>query len=145
MKRIVCLAIVILALSGCGPRATERGFQAMVDSYTGQHIDTLVAQWGPPQYSYIYEDGRREYSFVKSRQVTSMSPAFGGFYGSRWGWAGWSRFPMYQEHVRYYRCEARVSADRSGRITNISYRGNGCRALEVNRSVAPSSGADCGS
>ena len=150
MKRIVCLAVVILALSGCGPKATEKGFRAMADSYTGQHIDTLVAAWGPPQASYTYEDGRREYSFVKSRLVASMNPSFGiglgGFYGGRrGGWGGWGGFPMYQESVRQYRCETRVHTDRKGRITNIAFRGNDCRALEVNRGMAPSSGEICGS
>ena len=50
---------------------------------------------------------------------------------------------MYQESVRQYRCETRVITDRKGRITSIAFRGNDCRALEVNRGAAPSSGEVC--
>jgi len=145
MRRIVFAAVMILALSGCGPQATEKGFRTMVNSYAGQHIDSLVAAWGPPQASYTYEDGRREYSFVHSRLVERMVPefTFGGYYGYPGWWGGYAGFPMYRERIRQYRCETRVATDRKGRITNITYRGNDCRALEVKSGLPPSAGDLC--
>ncbi len=132
MKRVFSLLLFALVLAGCGPRATESGYRALLEGYRGQHIDQLVNAWGPPQDEYVYADGRRLYSFIRHRReyVQSVYPVFGlGFYSGNFFGAYYPGFYPNRAEIRDYACETRVTTDRKGYITDYNFRGEACRAL----------------
>lgn len=134
MRSKIMLAVlaVMLAASGCAPRATESAYRNMLESYRGRHIDSLVAAWGPAQGHHTFADGRKLYSFVRNRReyVEPLNPGLGfglgGFY--RHGFIGGYYYPE-RSRIREYSCETRVITDRRGRIISLSYQGNNCRAI----------------
>lgn len=130
---ILLLAAVLLATSGCAPRATELAYRNMLESYRGQHIDSLVAVWGPAQGRHTFADGRQLYSFVRNRReyVEAIDPMLGLGFGVGFhhrGFVGGYYAPE-RSRIREYSCETRVTTDRKGRIIDLDYRGNACRAL----------------
>lgn len=140
---IITAALCIFIVSGCGPKATAKGFQARLDAYRGQHIDNLAAAWGPPQGDYTYKDGTKEYSFLRSRYVERSQPVIGlglgGVFGRHFGLGlgGYAGFPVGGGEITRYTCDTRVKTDRKGFITGYTYQGNDCRAPEDAR---PASG-----
>ncbi len=86
---LVVLAAALL-LGGCtAMKSSAAGYQARLESMRGAHIDEVVMAWGPPDAEFTFEDGRRMYSFVSSRLVSTprMTPGFVGlsrFYGRRY-------------------------------------------------------------
>lgn len=133
-RKILLLAMlmVMLAAFGCAPRATESAYRNMLESYRGQHIDSLVAAWGPAEARHTFADGRQLYSFVRNRREyveplsASIGFGLGGFY--RHGFFGGYYHPE-RSRVREYSCETRVTTDRKGRIIDLSYQGNNCLAM----------------
>ena len=135
MKRIVIVtALCFLMLAGCGPKVTEKGFRTQLENYRGQHIDTLVTSWGPPQGNHTYEDGTREYIFKQSQYAESSQPVIGvgigGVFGRHFGIGGYTGFPVGGGTVTASHCETRVTTDRKGIINGVSFQGEACRAPE---------------
>lgn len=129
IKPIMLLALLLAA--GCGTRATESAYRDMLESYRGQHIDSLVAAWGPAQGRHTFADGRQLYSFIRNRReyVEAVDPLLGfGFGFHHRGFIGGYYTPE-RSRIREYSCETRVTTDRKGRIIALDYRGNACRAL----------------
>lgn len=127
----ILMLAVLLAASGCAPRATESAYRNMLESYRGQHIDSMVAVWGPAQGHHTFADGRQLYSFVRNRReyVEAVDPLLGfglGFHHR--GFIG-AYYAPERSRIREYSCETRVTTDRKGRIIDLDYRGNACRAL----------------
>lgn len=143
--KIMPLAVlmVMLAASGCASRATESAYRNMLESYRGQHIDSLVAIWGPAQGHHTFADGRQLYSFVRNRReyVEPMNPSIG------FGWGGFYRHGFFggyyspeRSRIREYSCETKVTTDRRGRIIDLTYQGNTCRAVSPDLGRRPASG-----
>lgn len=129
----ILLLAVVLAASGCAPRATESAYRNMLESYRGQHIDSLAAVWGPAQAQHTFADGRQLYSFVHIRRdyVDAVDPMFGlglGFGFHHRGVIGGYYAPE-RGRIREEHCETRVTTDRKGRIIDLDYWGSACRAL----------------
>lgn len=142
----ILVMTVMLAASGCASRATEAAYRDMLDSYRGQHIDSLVADWGPAQGRHTFADGRQMYSFVLNRREY-VEPALGLGLGLGLGWGSHRHgfiggyYPAHRSRVREESCETKVITDRRGRIIDLSYRGNACRALPP---APPDQGRDAG-
>lgn len=151
--RIMLLAalMAMLAASGCGPRATESAYRNMLESYRGQHIDSLVAAWGPAQGRHTFADGRQMYSFVRNRReyVEPVNPGIGLGFGLGWGFSRHGFIGGYyspdRSRIREYSCETTVTTDRKGRIIDLSYQGNNCRALPPDQGRRPAGAGSGGS
>ncbi|UQZ88084.1 hypothetical protein C4J81_02195 [Deltaproteobacteria bacterium Smac51] len=131
MKRLLLVVAAVILLGGCGGiKATEAGYQARMESLKGVNIDEVVMAWGPPDGEFTFEDGRRMYSFVKTRVVTvqRMAPAFVARrrFGPRYDDGDW---PYMVNEMRRYYCETRLITDSQRRIMEWDFNGNACRAV----------------
>lgn len=139
-----------LVLAGCGSKNTVQGYQALLETYYGRHIDQFVSAWGLPQAQHEYSDGRKVYSFVHSSYTSAGAAplfSFGGYFGGGRRWGGGLGFglPVVPVVRRNY-CETMITTDRQGNITDYSFRGNACRAaIEENGApVRPAAPPDDG-
>lgn len=129
MKNLL-LFLLILAIGCAGKSSTEAGYQARLEELRGVHIDEVVMAWGPPDGEFTFEDGRKMYAFVDSRQVSyqHVGPAtvrMRRVYGPRF----YNNYPVHRIETREYFCETRFIADKEGRIQEWNFRGNACKAL----------------
>lgn len=135
MKRLICLSILMLALTACGPKVTATGFQAKIDGYKGQPVETLIADWGPPANTYTDGRGQQEFLFT-SALCARTYPNF-QTRDSSGPKARHRRLELFSSAPTdcppAARCDALVSTNTKGHITNIAYRGPGCRAPEAGR------------
>ncbi len=134
---LFCLGLIFLAAPGCasGPKVTALGYQLQLQSFQGRHIDQMVKVWGPPESTYTYKNGDKEYLFNYSRYVQryryaplGLGLGFGGFYGGHWGLGGYASVPV--PYTVHYSCQTRVLTDRRGTVKSFSFQGNACRAPE---------------
>ena len=127
-------------ISGC---ATEANFKAMLETWEGSHVDSLVSSWGPPASSYPLSSGGQvlEYKLQASGTIPITTPttqttyhsgnvnAYGGGYNSYGNYSGTST--THGSQTTYYNytswCNIRLTVNSSGYIERWQYQGNGCR------------------
>ena len=111
MRKIYVMLLLLTAIlfSGC---ATTKGYEKVIDSWTGSHIDSLVQSWGPPSSVYTMESGDKMYTWMKSNSgtVIPLSGPLGTTYHS----------------VQHF-CKTTFYASKAGTIYNWRWEGNSCR------------------
>lgn len=113
-KKSLAVAAMAFMLAGCGGlSATQAGYEAKLEGLKGHHIDEVVMEWGPPSGEYTFADGRRMYSFTRSRLVVVPRPFYDDI----------------SDELRHLYCETRLITDKDGRVASWEYRGNSCRAV----------------
>lgn len=65
MKKTVIVTLLV-ALIGC---ATQAKFQAKMDRFIGQPEGVLVGTYGPPQNSYVLDDGTKVLQYTRSGTI----------------------------------------------------------------------------
>lgn len=83
MKRIL-LATAIVLLVGC---ATQAKLQAKMDSFLGQPEAVVIGTYGPPQNSYVLNDGSKIIQYTRGRTIvmpgaTTYQPVTTNTYGN---------------------------------------------------------------
>jgi hypothetical protein len=66
MRRIFVAAAVAAAFAGC---ATNAKFQAKMNNWVGSPEATLVSRYGPPNSSYVLQDGGRVLQYTKGQNI----------------------------------------------------------------------------
>lgn len=108
LRRITAVAAVVvtLAVAGC---ATTRGYERLLDSWTGSDVNRLIQNWGAPAETYTMPDGATMYTWFFDDGAVAM-PIGNMAYAVR----------------RYCKTTFMVSA--YGIIERWRYEGNTCRA-----------------
>ena len=140
-KQIFVLAM--LALGGC---ATTANYEAILQSWIGQPVDSLVASWGPPQSSFQLNNGGQVLEFSDQRNMqmpgysyTSPQTTYHSGTASAYGtggsatgtYSGTSTTYVQQQTPGYniaLSCKTRITVDSNGIITNWAWQGNNCKA-----------------
>ncbi|HEY8010473.1 MAG TPA: hypothetical protein VIE67_05690 [Rudaea sp.] len=60
--RSIAIIVALVAISGC---ATQAKFQAKMDRFVGQPEAAVVGTYGPPQNSYILNDGTKVLQYTR--------------------------------------------------------------------------------
>ncbi|MCQ8105575.1 hypothetical protein NP590_15800, partial [Methylomonas sp. SURF-2] len=134
-----------LFLGGC---ATSANYEKILNSWVGAYDSQLVSAWGPPQNSYISNDGKRflEYSsqtnipFGGYAYLTPQTTHHNGVVNTYNSSSGDSAYAVYSGTSTSYlqkqapiqnvslKCITRFSVNSSGIITDWSWQGNNCTA-----------------
>jgi hypothetical protein len=79
MRHQLIAAITFLTLAGCGA-SQQQVTAALQERYSGQRVDVLVAQFGPPTSTFTMQDGSASYEWnianrtdVIASQYSAMS------------------------------------------------------------------------
>lgn len=145
MNRRIAAGAFTLLLGGC---ATTANYEAILQSWVGKPIDSLVSSWGPPQSGFRLSDGGQvlEYSDQRNMQMpgytyttpqTTYQSGTASAYGSG-GYAsgtysGTSTTYVQQQTQGYnipLRCTTRITVNPSGIITSWAWQGNNCVAAK---------------
>jgi len=136
MKKLA-VGIVLIGLSGCAVATTEN-YEAILQSWIGQPVESLIASWGPPQSSATLNNGVRilEYWYVYNRHVpgyTYMAPQTTYHQGAVGGttYSGTSTRYIAQRVSGYdvnLMCKTRITINPQGLVSNWTYQGNNCKA-----------------
>lgn len=133
-----------LFLGGC---ATSANYEKILNSWVGAYDSQLVSAWGPPQNSYISNDGKRflEYSshtnipFGGYTYITPQTTHHNGVVNV-YNNIGDSTYAVYSATSTSYlqkqapiqnislNCITRFSVNSSGIITDWTWQGNNCTA-----------------
>ena len=149
LKRIVMKLIpffvLLLMFAGC---ATTANYEKILRSYVGASVDKLVMRWGPPHNSYPLSNGGKmlEYSDQRNVQIggyattvpqTTYSSGTANVYGTggsaRGTYSGTSTtYVQTTTPVQNiaFRCTTRFTVNAQGVVTNWSWQGNDCKAME---------------
>lgn len=125
MKRIA-LTLILLALAGCSTTGT---MGEIVGSWQGEHIDTVVQQWGVPDREYKTASGRTIYEWGSS--TSGSMPTFATTTGhvSSTGHVHATTFTT-PSHISGS-CTRRLTADGDGKIINGAWGGSDCCVMAV--------------
>ncbi|MEX2454396.1 MAG: hypothetical protein WD470_06815 [Rhodospirillaceae bacterium] len=120
-KRALYAIMLAALVSACMSTAA---YEAMLDGWVGRHVDALVQEWGPPQATHSYEDGRRSLQY-RERTIQHVPPvtAFNP-YSAR-------DTILFPGTVRELACITTFEADAQGIVRSWKWRGNDC-AIEGN-------------
>lgn len=143
MRNSIFLILVILLVSSC---ATTAGYEKIVNTAIGKHVDNLVSAWGPPQSTFELSSGGKVFEYIHERnmqvgghtystpQITYNSgfvtaygaggSTFGNYSGSSTTYVQ-NRAPIYNIHLF---CKTRFIANAEGIITKWNSEGNDCKA-----------------
>jgi hypothetical protein len=115
---VTALAALFLAaaVAAC---ASSADYEKAVAVWIGKHADALVAEWGPPQATYTYEDGRRALQY-REREVRETAPVM-----------GFDPYTMrdrviHSGSVRELVCVTTFETDPGGIVRTVKFRGNAC-------------------
>lgn len=143
MKIKFVLFFIASLLAGC---ATTAGYEAILQTWVGQHVDNLVSSWGPPQSSFTLQSGGQvlEYTNQQNMQMgghTYMAPqttyhngnasAYGSGGYAYGNYSGTSTTYVQQQAPVYnipLVCKTRISTSPEGIITSWTWQGNNCKA-----------------
>lgn len=119
--KLSLLALTILIVGGC---ASHQNFVNRYNSWVGKDINTLVAQIGYPDSTYVLPNNNKVYVYVRSRVYSYPSmPMIGygyrGYYGS-YGMVG------YGNEVAQQSCKLFLETNKKGIIVKWGSRGNHC-------------------
>lgn len=62
----VFIAVFVAALAGC---ATTENYEKILQTWVGEHVDALVASWGPPDSSFDLASGGKVITYEETRNV----------------------------------------------------------------------------
>ena len=158
--RLLVFASVLLA--SC---ATTANFEKTLQSWVGKDVDRLIAEWGPPQSSFLLRDGGQVLEWTRQRtaqvggfrystpqttyeagKVTVQTP--GGRVTGTGTYSG-TTTTYVQKQTSVYNvqqsCSARFTVTGQGKISAWAWQGNSCQALpsdsadevESARAIAP--------
>lgn len=118
--RTLALALPAIALAAC---ASSAAYEKMLNGWVGKPVDALVQEWGPPQATHTYEDGRRALQYRERATdfqppVTAPSP-----YTVR-------DEVIFPGSMRELVCITTFEADEHGTIRSWKWRGNACAISE---------------
>lgn len=139
MKAIIATLAMVLALSACTSTA---GYEKILSSWVGSHVDQLVTSWGPPNTSHQLTNGDTLIQYARARNVqiggyTRTIPKTTYSTGTVTGTGGiasYSGSTTTYETVRTpvqnigMQCMTRFLVSSTGTIKSWSYEGNDCRA-----------------
>lgn len=118
IRRAFRIAALLLgaAVAAC---ASSAEYERAVSVWIGRHADALVAEWGPPQATYTYEDGRRALQY-REREVRQTDPV--------------TALDPYSMHnrvifpgsVRELVCVTTFETDPGGIVRSLKFSGNAC-------------------
>ena len=115
VSRFAALLLAV-AVAAC---ASSAEYERAMSVWIGRHADTLVAEWGPPQATYTYEDGRRALQY-REREVRQTDPVTGvDPYSMR------DRV-VFPGSVRELVCTTTFETDPGGIIRSFRFSGNAC-------------------
>ena len=145
MKSLKLILFLSFVLGGC---ETTANYEKVLQSWVGSNVDNLVMRWGPPANSYPVTSGGRvlEYSNQRTIQLggqtttvpqttyTSGTANIYGTSGSASGtYAGTSTtYVQKTAPVQNFamQCTTRFTINAQGVITNWTWQGNDCKAME---------------
>ena len=134
--RALLAAALLASLAACGPFPTREAYYGQLQTWVGQHSDTLVRAWGPPDKNYKMADGtllleydRRSERYVPGSSYPDRQPVYhrdkdGRVY--RDSVTVWRQEPG---RVVTSRCATRFTVAPSGLIQQCQFEGNDCVAL----------------
>lgn len=64
--KLLLRVVLMLLMTGC---TTTARYEADLQEWVGQSLDTLVLAWGPPQSSYTLKDGRKVIEYLRQQIV----------------------------------------------------------------------------
>ena len=116
MKKLLGILVLGLLLNGC---ATETNYKNFLDSWVGQTEEHLVNKNGPPDGSYVKNDGSKILTYNTSGGYnlpgTSVIDPMTGFPKQTAG------------ATVLTSCKTRIYISSSGIITSWDYSGNNCK------------------
>ena len=134
MKRIAYSLLIALALAGC---ATTAGYEQILKSYMGVHVDYLVSRLGPPDNSYTLSDGGQVLEYFRSSIVPISYTVPNTTYhtgtvagpGGVAAYQGTSTNYVTQTTTLNVSCRTTFTTNSDGRVISWKWQGNGCRAI----------------
>ena len=117
--KVLALTLGLLQLTAC---ATSAKYSAIVDSWTGSHIDKLVASWGYPTNSFEAPNGNKVYVYSTSRSVTLPTTAQTTYYGNT------ANTYINGGQTIGLTCETFFEVDKDQKIVTWRWRGNDCKS-----------------
>lgn len=66
MRRIILITLVAVVSAGC---ATTAGYEKILNSWVGSSESNLISSWGPPQSTYVLDDGGKVLSYDNKRNI----------------------------------------------------------------------------
>ena len=71
MKRLICLLVLIMLVSGC---ATTAKYEAKLNTWIGVSEDSLIASWGAPDIVYNMTSGKKAIAYVHRNTIRTGGP-----------------------------------------------------------------------
>jgi hypothetical protein len=147
MKKLFFALLISMLLVAC---ATTANYEKVLNTWVGQHVDSLVSSWGPPRSSYQLSDGSKVIEYATSRNVqiggytttvpqTTYNSGTVNAYGSG-GYAYGNYSGTSTTYVQKttpvqniaMQCITRFTLDAQGVIRKWSWQGNDCKARDPN-------------
>ena len=147
MKNSIVALVIPTLLAGC---ATTANYENLLNTWVGNHVDSLVSSWGPPRSSFQLSDGGKVIEYANSRNIqiggytttvpqTTYNSGTANAYGSG-GYAYGSYSGTSTTYVQQttpvqniaMQCITRFTIDPQGIITKWSWQGNDCKARNPN-------------
>lgn len=116
VPRALLAVLLAVFVTGC---ASTAAYEKALDGWLGKSADSLVAEWGPPQATYTYEDGRKSLQY-RERSIDSVPPVTGyNPYGVR-------DTTLLGGYTRELVCVTTFETDAGGVIRAWKWKGNAC-------------------
>lgn len=139
MRTFFAIALVLFTLTAC--RTTD-GYEEVLNSWVGSHVDQLVLSWGPPVGSHRLTNGDTIVQYDASRNVqvggfsytvpktTYSSGTVSGTTGSAFYSGSTTTYETKRTPVQNInmRCVTNFVVGPRGTIKSWRYQGNDCRA-----------------
>lgn len=135
MKRYTTLALLLAVMIVAGCRTTE-GYRQRLSQYIGATEAQLIDEWGVPSSTYDMDNGIKvlQYNNISHSYTSGPTYGFSHYSGRRYGSGiGYSAYvPLSPPPtVVTSTCQTLFKLDRKKRVIDTGFRGNACRAEEI--------------
>lgn len=120
LRTALFAALLAVLVAGC---ASTAAYEKMLDGWLGKPADALVAEWGPPQATYTYDDGRKSLQY-RERSTHTVPPVTG------YNPYGVQDNTLFSGYTRELVCITTFEADAGGIIRSWKWKGNACAVDE---------------
>jgi len=124
MKKLLAV-LLCLGLAGC---ATTAGYEAILNTWTGSNINSLISSWGYPASSFTAPDGNTVYVYQSGGQYTMPTQTTYTGQVSPWGSYSASSITTGGQTLNFW-CKTYFEVNQDKIIVTWRWEGNSCRAV----------------